>query len=320
MVLLTAVGSASAACALESLRAQGWRVIGCDIYPQAWNDVSCRVDAFFQAPRAADDAEAYGQWLASVVRREGVQAVMPLTDPEVDALCGQRERFAALGCALVMPPDAAARLCRDKLAMARRLEACGACQVIPTFEAQAYQPTAYPVLLKPRSGRSSQRQTLARTPEAYRAALSQNEDLIAQPYVEGCLFTVDVARDAQGNVQALARQEYLRATNGLGVTVRTFPGHALEAVCARIAACAGIVGVVNMEFIERGGVYWFLEVNPRLSGGVGFSAAAGMDFPALAMECALGRPLPAPSPARALTMTRRVQPVVTQIHSHDCNE
>ena len=48
-ILLTAVGSASAASVNAQLQAAGHRVVGCDIYPQAWNCTSCEVNAFFQA-------------------------------------------------------------------------------------------------------------------------------------------------------------------------------------------------------------------------------------------------------------------------------
>ena len=68
-----------------------------------------------------------------------------------------------------------------------------------------------------------------------------------------------------------ARQELLRNKSGLGMTVEVLPGHPLEAVCAAIAEAVGLVGVVNMEFIRHGDDFFFLEVNPRFSGGVGFT-------------------------------------------------
>lgn len=55
-ILLTAVGSASAASLTERYRELGYRVVGCDIYPREWNATSCEVDDFFQAPLATDAA------------------------------------------------------------------------------------------------------------------------------------------------------------------------------------------------------------------------------------------------------------------------
>lgn len=288
-VLITAAGSAAAPAALQSLRAHGFRVVACDIYPRAWNLACAEADAFFQAVPVAN-TDAYLNQLEDAVRREGIDFILPLTDVEVDALCDRQARFAALGCTLCVPDAPVAALCRDKLAMTRAIEAAGICDTIPTFSPYGTEPDAdaYPLLLKPLRGRSSQGKAIVTDAASYHAALSRRDDYIAQPFLEGDICTVDVARDRVGNVLCLARRELLRTQNGLGTTVRVLPGHPLEDVCARIAGMAGIVGVVNMEFIVRPDRAFFLEVNPRLSGGVGFSLAAGMDFPYWAVLCGHG--------------------------------
>ena len=311
--LLTAVGSASAGIVIERLHALGYRVAGCDIYPQAWNVASGEVDVFFQAVRASE-ADAYVRQMEEAVRRERADVLIPLTDVEVDALCAHKARYAALGCTLCVPDEPCARLCRDKQAIAALLARKGVCRVIPTRSPYGWEPAAadYPLMLKPLHGRSSQGQVVVRTPQAYHAALDAREDYIAQPYLPGDVYTVDVARDRFGHVQALARHELLRTSNGLGTAVRVLPGHPLEAVCARVAACAGVVGVVNMEFIVDGDAAWFLEVNPRFSGGVGFSVLAGVDFPALNLLCHAGEAIGPRAGVREMTLARRACPVITE--------
>jgi len=311
--LLTAVGSSSAAAALESLKKLGHRVIGCDIYPQAWNITSCDVDAFFQALTVTDPA-AYIRQMAQAVEREHVDYLIPLTDLEVDVLCRCKATFARMGCTICTPDEASALLCRDKLAMAQALSESGICRTIPTRSPYGWQPEEadYPLMLKPLHGRSSQGQAVVRTPEAFKLALSAREDYIAQPFIEGSVCTVDVARDLYGNVQCLVRRELLRTVNGLGTTVQILPGHPLEQICAAIAARAGIVGVVNMEFIVKDDAYWFLEVNPRFSGGVGFSLTAGVDFPALEIQCHEGEFIGPRAQVQPMTITRRIEHVITE--------
>ena len=295
---------------LDRLRALGHRVVGCDIYPREWNITSCEVDVFFQAVRAADGM-GYTEQMLQAVERESVDYLIPLTDVEVDALCGAKERFAALGCTLCMPDEPAVRLCRDKLAMAESLSADKLCCTIPTVSPYGWTPREFPLLLKPLRGRSSQGQVVVRSREAFFFALQEREDFIAQPFIEGDVLTVDVARDTCGNVQALTRRELLRTANGLGVTVRILPEHALDAVCASIAARARLVGVVNMEFIHHGEDYFFLEVNPRFSGGVGFSVLAGVDFPALNLICHTGGVIGERAEVAKMTLTRGVKVVRT---------
>ena len=311
--LITAIGSAAAGPVNDRLHALGHRVIGCDLYPRAWNAVSGEVDEFFQI-EPASNTEAYLCRLFEAVERYRPDYLIPLTDVEVDVLCPLCSRLATLGCALCAPDASAARLCRDKQAMAQRLSSKGICRTIPTFSPYSRQPkpSEYPLMLKPLRGRSSQGQSVAHNQPEYAIALASRPDLIAQPYLKGDVYTVDVARDAHGQTQALARRELLRTQNGLGTTVETLPEHPLNAICARIAETAGIVGVVNMEFISQGDDYYFLEVNPRFSGGIGFSVAAGIDFPALALLCRDGAAIGPRKPARALILTRKISLLATR--------
>ena len=311
--LLTAVGSASASSVIAQLKQLGHRVIGCDIYPQAWNMASNEADVFFQAVLCTD-REAYLRQMEEAVAREQVDFLIPLTDLEVDVLCAEKARFAALGCTVCTPDEPAVRLCRNKMDMAAALDMSGVCRTIPTASPYGREPleSEFPIMLKPVGGRSSQGQVVAHTLEEYRAAIQSRNDYIAQPFIKGDVFTVEVARDLYGNVQALCRQELLRTVNGLGTTVRILPGHELESTCAAIAQQAGIVGVVNMEFIGHEGEYYFLEVNPRFSGGVGFCITAGVDFAALEIACHEGEAIGQRPDLRPMTLTRRIQPVITE--------
>ena len=313
VILLTAIGSASAASAIAAYQAQGHRVIGCNIYPQSWNVESTQVDAFFQA-LPAKDTNAYLNQMEEAVRREQVEFLIPLTDVEVDVLCEQKSRFAALGCTVCTPDAPATRLCRNKRRMAKVLADAGICQTIPTRSPYGYQPTEadFPMILKPESGRSSQGLQIVHSIGAFQSALSMRSDYIAQPYLDGDVFTVDVARDVCGNVQALARQELLRTVNGLGITVSILPEHPLNVICAAIARQADIVGVVNMEFIHHNDDYYFLEVNPRYSGGLGFSLLAGVNFAQLELLCHQDKSIGSRPRVSPMVLTRQVSFVRTK--------
>jgi carbamoyl-phosphate synthase large subunit len=310
-VLLTAIGSASAHAAHLSLTATGYRVLGCDIYPQTWNVTAADVAAFFTVPLASD-ADAYAAALLAAAREHSIDFIIPLTDVEVDALAPRKAAFAAQGVTLCCPDAPVAALCRDKLRMADTLRAAAIAEVIPTYTAATLPTDApFPLMLKPRRGRSSQAQTVVRSAEELRWALALRDDYIIQPFIAGDIYTVDCARDTLGGMVALTRRELLRTVNGLGTTVEICPAHPLDAVCKAIMTHAGLVGVCNMEFIQSGGAYCFLEVNPRFSGGVGFSALAGYDFALAMLRCHAGEPL-APAPAFApMTLAQRYEMRVT---------
>lgn len=311
-VLLTAIGSASAHAAQGYLKAAGFRVVGCDIYPKAWNVNAADMDAFFTVPLATD-AQGYADALLAAVREHRIDFIIPLTDVEVDALAPRKAAFAALGAVVCCPSEPVAALCRDKLRMAETLRAAALAEAIPTYTAETLpQGLPFPLMLKPQRGRSSQAQVVAHSAGELARALSLRADYIIQPFIAGDIYTVDCARDARGGAVTLTRHELLRTVNGLGTTVEICPAHPLDAVCKAIMAHVGLVGVVNMEFIQSGGTYWFLEVNPRFSGGVGFSALAGYDFPLAMVLCHAGEAIPAPPAFTRMTIAQRYEMCVTQ--------
>jgi carbamoyl-phosphate synthase large subunit len=311
-VLLTAVGSASIAASHRSLKAAGYRVIGCDIYPKTWTVSAGEMDAFFTVPLAADTA-AYQAALIQIVRNEKVDFVIPSTDVEVDALCGCKADFRVLGATVCCPGRDVAELCRDKLRMAQVLGTAGVCDVIPTYTSATLPPEPpFPLLLKPAHGRSSEGQTVVSDAAGLAFALNARTDRIIQPLIPGEVYTADCARDSLGNMVVLVRREKVRAANGLGVAVDICPDSPLNATCRRILEQVNLVGVVNMEFIRRGDTYFFLEINPRFSGGVGFSVLAGYDFPLAMLACHAGEALSAPPAFRAMAMAQRYEMRVTE--------
>ena len=315
-ILLTAIGSMAAAPAARRYQALGHTVFGCDIYPREWTALAGELD-FFQA-RLATEGEPYVEQLKEAVRRDRLDFLIPLTDPEVDVLSPRKAEFRALGCTVCVPEERVAALCRRKDTMNRFLAEKQVCRLTPTEAAVPVRlcPCSVPVMVKPRSGRSSRGQAVAADKKRYQTVLAGREDCIVQPFLDGAIFCVDVALDAAGHTRAAARQELLRNKSGLGMTVEVLPGHPLEAVCAAIAEAVGLVGVVNMEFIHHGDDFFFLEVNPRFSGGVGFSMAAGMDFADMMLCCHAGGSVEGfPAAPKHALLARESSIVLTQLRS-----
>ena len=50
--------------------------------------------------------------LKEAVRRDRLDFLIPLTDPEVDALAPRKAEFRALGCTVCVPEEPVAALCR----------------------------------------------------------------------------------------------------------------------------------------------------------------------------------------------------------------
>lgn len=299
-VLVTAIGSFSADSVIRTLREMGHRVIGSDIYEKEWVATSLDVDVFYQAPFASDE-DRYISFIKEVCEKENVQRIVPLIDVEVDALNRNRSEIEKSGVRICMSDSEAILVLRNKFLMSRLVKGVldelkesdlnGAVRVIPTDRASEidFEEVTYPLVLKPVDGRSSSGLYRIFHEDQLGFALSNImdpdklndtalENYLVQPLIKGNVVTVDILRDGEGNCRAVPREELIRTPNGAGLSVRVFQDKVLEEVCCRIADRAGVKGCVNFEFIrgDGSGVYYFIECNPRFSGGIAFTELSGV--------------------------------------------
>lgn len=320
-ILVTAVGSFSAAAVVGRYKEEGFRVIGCDIYPAEWIAASAEVDRFYQAPLAVDH-QRFGAFLEKVCRENAVDYLIPLTDAEVDAVQEWRGQAAALGVVLCISDKRTIQLCRNKWELERFLTPMGICKTIPGRILQevikkeadmGYELLEYPLVLKPFRGRSSQGMMRIKHAGQMRCAVEWHQkaagDYLVQPEIPGTVVTVDVVRQQEsGRIVTVARRELLRTPNGAGTSVQIFDDERLKRQCEAIATALDIRGCVNFEFVEKeSGEWYFLECNPRFSGGVAFSCMAGYDMVKNHLRCFTGKELEPAKEIHSQYLVKRYQ-------------
>lgn len=89
--LVTAIGSFSADAVIRTLRQDGWRIIGTDIYEADWVAASSWWTPY-RAPYASEE-EKYIDFIRNICAREQVSRILPLIDVEVDALNRHRSEI-----------------------------------------------------------------------------------------------------------------------------------------------------------------------------------------------------------------------------------
>lgn len=317
-VLITAIGSFSAQAAIAACRREGYDVVGCDIYPAEWVANSLEVDQFYQAPYATEQ-ERYLQFLEHICRLEQIDFLVPLTDVEIDALQSWRAkeeetkvRFG--GAVLCISDYETVAICRNKKRMEEFLKERSLCQTIPgKLLSQITQwRGGYPAVMKPFDGRSSQELMIVENEAQFVYAKSlfegREEQILVQPKIKGGVVTTDILRDPRsGFCVCLARRELLRTSNGAGTSVQVFHDPKLESQCRAIAEAIGIRGCVNFEWIESQEGWYFLECNPRFSGGLAFSCLAGYDMAKNHLRCFAGGEIERMGSIRGQYFARRYQ-------------
>lgn len=327
--LVTAIGSFSADIVIKSLKKNGVRVIGCDIYPAEWVADSRNVDSFYQVPRA-DEETLYAERLLEICEKEKAEALIVLTDVEVDVWNRRRKALLEAGVMLCLSPEETLNICRDKRRLYDFLKEKGVGNPIYTMDLWEADPEAltYPAVVKPFNGRSSQGLHYIRSKEEMRHFLEEFEardsvkDFVVQPFYEGSVITADIVRKAEtGECAVICRRELLRTSGGAGTSVFVFSNPQLEAECREIADALNINGCVNFEFIEsKDGGFHMLECNPRFSGGVEFSCMAGYDCVTNHLRCFTGEELEPIQGMKEMYIARKYEEYVTGIPGEEGEE
>ncbi len=275
--LITAVGSMASEATIKGLRDlyPESKIGATDIYPANWLWQSGIADSFCRVPEASDDS--YISVLFDICVNNNIDFVIPLIDPEVDVLSEHFQTFEDAGITLCIPPKNAIDICRDKLIHHKKLKSKKNVHVIPTLTCldAAIKKFGYPVICKPRKGRSSEGIIKIMNENNSFHSMDGLQNYLIQPYIHGDIYTADVVRDEFGNSTSVVRKELIRNKIGAGVTVEVMNHPELENISSEIASELEVTGVINIEYIFHDKTYFVMDINPRFSAGVHFTVLSG---------------------------------------------
>jgi predicted ATP-grasp superfamily ATP-dependent carboligase len=260
-------------------------------------------------PDAIREPLAFADALARHVREWGIDVLLPVAEPALLAVLEHRERFD--GVSIPFPDAARFRAICDKprlLDAARELGIAVPRQVaLADREAAASLPAAslrFPVVLKPaRSvGESAGRRVKlgvrhAATPAELLARVAamppEAFPLLVQERVVGPGVGVFLLRWAGERVALFAHRRLREKPPSGGISVYSESVRADDALVAASEALLdafGWEGVAMVEFKvdQSSGVPYLMEVNGRFWGSLQLAIDAGVDFPRLLVERALG--------------------------------
>lgn len=287
-ILVTAIGSMSAECTIKRLKEDGYYVVGCDIYPKEWHLESKLCDMFYQAPSTRCEEE-YISFLLKTCSGNQLDALLPLTDLEIDVINRHRDCFVREKIQLCMQSSQVLSVVRDKYELYSFFRND---ELVPTIEThlatEIPDSFRYPCVAKPCNGRSSEG-LLKNASKEQVMAIIDKRNYVVQEQLYGNLFTVDYVRSSVSGCDAyVPRQELLRTSNGAGLTIKTCNDPKLISLVRHIGKGLNINGCVNMEFIFCRNSFYLIDINPRFSAGIAFSEKSGYDMVTNHMRCFTG--------------------------------
>ncbi len=307
-VLVTAVGATTGISVIKGLRRQNEflvRIVGTDTNPRYMIAGSWFCDAFHEVPAAIDPE--YVSAMLDICRAERVDILLPIVDPELLVLAEHKDLFAARGVQIVVSDPETVRTCNDKFATYQFFLH----HDIPTprtwlpNEISKIGKMPYPLFVKPRDGVSSINAFRVNSAQELQAAINSVPNLIVQEYVEGIEFTTDVLADLGGHVFAVVPRERIQSRAGISYKGRTSHDERLFRWGKKIAELLEIRGPANLQCMVSGDRMCYLEINPRFSGSLPLTIAAGVNTPLWAIKMCTGATPPAQLlPFKELVMTR----------------
>ena len=300
-VLVTGSGGPAGVAVVRRLVALGHRVVAGDADSAAAG--SALADVAVTLPRG--DHPRFVEAVVGVCTTFGVDALVSTVAEELPHLAAGAGRLAAAGVATWLPDAAAVDVCCDKAAFARAMAAAGVPHPATAASPGEVAGVPGPWVVKPLAGRGSRGVRLLDERDDVVAALRAGDGLIAQTRLAGREFTADALVDRDGAVRVVVPRWREETKAGISVKGRTFASDAVTRVVTAALAAVELTGPANVQgFVADDGTATVVEINPRFSGGLPLTLAAGADVVSAYLAGVRGKPLPELSSRPGVAMSR----------------
>jgi carbamoyl-phosphate synthase large subunit len=247
-------------------------------------------DAVVDLPLVNDPG--YGAAVAEVCRREGVRAVLPLTDLDPVVLAEAAPLIRDAGAETFLPTPEVAAGCQDKWKCHEMLLAAGLPSP-PTWlpDAVDHSTLRFPVLLKARIGFGARNIWRANNLAELAFFLDYTPvESVIQQMCDGTEFSTDCLGDLSGRAIGAIPRAMLQAKGGEQIKGETLDDPALVDLAARTVEALGLRGPSTVQCFrtDDGEVQGITDINTRFGGGFPLPYAAGGDYPGLIIRMAAG--------------------------------
>ena len=229
-------------------------------------------DVHYIVPRMVDDG--YIDVIFDICKKEQIDGVLSLIDPELSLLAENTAKFAELGVTVIGSGYDLCEMSLDKYEMYRWLRDHGyKCGRSYMDKAEFYRDLDaglidFPVFVKPARGSASISISKVHDREELEFLLSREEGLMIQQFLNGQEIGADVYIDmVSGEVVSIFTKKKLKMRAGETDKALSFRDDKLFALIRKFAVEAGYRGQIDIDIFEINGEYYISEVNPRFGGG-----------------------------------------------------
>lgn len=229
-------------------------------------------DKFYKVPRMTDDG--YIDVIFNICKKERIDGVLTLIDPELSLLAEHKEEFAALGVTVIGSSYELCERALDKMDMYDWLTVHGYnCAKSYINKEKFYADVeagniTYPVFVKPVRGSASIAISKVYDKETVDLLFAHNENLMIQEFLDGQEIGADVYIDMlSGETVSIFTKKKIIMRAGETDKAVSFKDEKLFALIEKFANESGWLGQIDIDIFDVNGEYYISEVNPRFGGG-----------------------------------------------------
>ena len=246
-------------------------------------------DVFYKVPRMTDPS--YLDAIFEICKKEKVDGVLTLIDPELSLLAENKEKFSQLGVTVIGSSYDLCERALDKMQMYRWLaDHKYLCAKSYDNKELFYADLeagkiSFPVFVKPIRGSASVAISKVNDRETLELLLSKTDGLMIQEFLKGQEIGADCYIDMiSGELVSVFTKKKILMRAGETDKAVSFKDDRLFALVEKFVKESGWRGQIDIDIFEIDGEYYISEVNPRFGGGYPHAYESGCDHMSLILN------------------------------------
>ena len=228
-------------------------------------------DKYYIVPRMTD--EGYIDTIIDICKKENINGVLSLIDPELSLLEENKNKFEDVGTKIIGSSYELCEMSLDKYQMYLWLKDKGyKCAKSYINKEEFYNAVnskeiSYPVFVKPARGSASISISKVDDKASIELLFSHSDDLMIQEYLHGQEIGADVYIDMiSGEVISIFTKKKIKMRAGETDKAVSFKDDRLFNLIKDFVSKAGYRGQIDIDIFDIDGEYYISEVNPRFGG------------------------------------------------------
>lgn len=239
-------------------------------------------DKFYIVPMMT--APGYLDVILDICKKEKIDGVLSLIDPELSLLAEHVENFKAVGTTVIGSSYELCEMALDKIKMYEWLVKHQYKCAKSYMDKEAFYADVedgnitYPVFVKPARGSASIAVSKVYDKETVDLLFAHNDGLMIQEFLDGQEIGADVYIDMiSGEPVSIFTKKKLQMRAGETDKAVSFKEGKLFELISKFVKEAGYRGQIDIDIFEIDGEHYISEVNPRFGGGYPHAYESGCD-------------------------------------------